>query len=301
MEVYSDVHGEHGVIDLVHLYAAVGHESPVFFNGMVVPSGKLGGPFFFFYPVSLLWRSTPAVLIGLLAALAAFARRLQPFSEPQARRTVTWLLFSVFLFTVLMNFGSKKFDRYLLPVYPPLDLIAGVGWVAIAQWFQSRKPGFLHRYSVPLILSAAIGVQMLGALGSHPYYLTYYNPLMGGARKAPQVMMIGWGEGLDQAARYFNQKPDAGEIEVASWYRGSFSYFFPGETIGIPALSEISDNWLEDLLDADYAVVYIQQWQRGTPRSMLDILDRQEPEHSIWINGLEYVRIYKLGIDSPTG
>jgi hypothetical protein len=48
---------------------------------------------------------------------------------------------------------------------------------------------------------------MISALWTFPYYLSYYNPLMGGPRKAPQVMQIGWGEGLDQAGRYLDRNP----------------------------------------------------------------------------------------------
>jgi len=34
------------------------------------------------------------------------------------------------------------------------------------------------------------------------------------ASRAPQVMMIGWGEGLDQAARYLNDQPEAPSLRL---------------------------------------------------------------------------------------
>ena len=58
---------------------------------------------------------------------------------------------------------------------------------------------------------------------------------MGGAKRAPEVMFIGWGQGLDQAGRYLNtvvdtENPDD-ETIVASWYpRGPFSFFYDGVT-----------------------------------------------------------------------
>ncbi len=44
----------------------------------------------------------------------------------------------------------------------------------------------------------------------------------------------------------------------------------------------------------DYAIVYIHQWQRQKPKNLLTHLAPHTPEHTIWIDGLEYVRIYKL-------
>jgi len=127
------------------------------------------------------------------------------------------------------------------------------------------------------------------ALGTYPYYFTYYNPLMGGSSKAPDVMMIGWGEGLDQAARYLNAKPDAAKFKVQSWYPdGAFSYIFDGQTINRDYPSNP-----EEMQRADYYVLYYHQWQRQLPSSeFIEYFDQQVPEHIIYIDGLEYARIY---------
>jgi hypothetical protein len=62
------------------------------------------------------------------------------------------------------------------------------------------------------------------------------------------------------------------------------------------------DRWF---FDTDYAVVYVHQWQRRTPELMLKYLATQVPEHSVWIDGIEYARIYKMSsyldfYDAPT-
>jgi hypothetical protein len=55
---------------------------------------------------------------------------------------------------------------------------------------------------------------------------------------------------------------------------------------------------LQRVLNTDYAVIYhIHQQQRQVPSDLLTCLKSIEPEHTIWINGLEYVRIYKLEHD----
>jgi hypothetical protein len=104
-------------------------------------------------------------------------------------------------------------------------------------------------------------------------------------------MMIGWGEGLDQAARYLNDKPGAGKLKAISWYAdGPFSFIFDGETIrkDFPVSPA-------DLPSADYLVMYAHQWQRELPsREFLDYFDSREPERIVSIDGLEYARIYRL-------
>ena len=88
--------------------------------------------------------------------------------------------------------------------------------------------------------------------------MAYYNPLLGGGPKAPTVMLIGWGEGLDEAAAYLNTKPNAAQLHVASWYsQGGFSYFFKGEKVD--ELNYNSPDSVSRWLDTDYFVTYIQQ------------------------------------------
>jgi hypothetical protein len=46
-------------------------------------------------------------------------------------------------------------------------------------------------------------------------------------------------------------------------------------------------------------VAYIHQWQRQMPRQLLEALAQMTPVKSIWVNGLEYARIYKLMTPPP--
>jgi hypothetical protein len=41
-------------------------------------------------------------------------------------------------------------------------------------------------------------------------------------------------------------------------------------------------------------VIYIHQWQRGTPQNLLDALSQLTPVHVVEINGVEYARVYQL-------
>lgn len=278
-------------------YASEGHDSITFFNGQVYQAGISDWRF---YPVSYFWRTTPAVLVGLLLlTVALFLPRRFPLSK-EARLTTLYLGLFVLFFTVFMTMGAKKFDRYLLPVFPPLALLAGLGWVAILRplWSKVRagsSGGWQLKdwagLGTAALLALVVLSQAYSAVKTHPYYFSYYNPLAGGSAKAPQVMMVGWGEGLDQAARYLNSKPDAGSLRAASWYPdGPFSYFFEGETLqrDFPASAE-------ELPKSDYIVLYAHQWQRQLPsQEFLDYFAGMTPEKIIYIDGLEYARIYPM-------
>jgi 4-amino-4-deoxy-L-arabinose transferase-like glycosyltransferase len=240
--------------------------------------------------VLTLWRVTPVVLVGLAFALLAvlFPRRLS--MSPERRRLVQVLLGFSLLFTVFMSLGAKKFDRYLLPVFAPLDIVAGLGWLSLLEALgRITKNG--REAARWLLLGAVILGQLFGVLQTAPYYFNYYNPLMGGHRKAAEVLLAGWGEGLDQAARYLTATPHTVKTRAIAWYGdGCFSYFFDGTTVPVGL-----DMTLKDLRKTDYVVLYRNQWQRQMPSpEFIAYFEQLTPEYVVRIDGIEYVRVYNL-------
>jgi hypothetical protein len=266
-----------------------GHVNPNFFWGATTADP---GPWF--YPVSYWFRTTPAVLIGLLATAIVFWPRVAPFDRRSARQTALALVLFALIFTIGMTLGSKKFDRYLLPIFPALSILAAVGWLSISQWIIGFWTHWRTSSPHPLILALPVLAVLLlhGLLGfSHyPYYLTYYNPLAGGGAVAQRVIMVGWGEGMDQAAAWLNQQPDGATARVVAWYGdGPLSYFLRSRE---PVFSFWSpEYWLA----ADYAVVYLSQRQRLIPdRAVIDYFAGLPAAHVVVVDGLELARIYDL-------
>jgi hypothetical protein len=101
--------------------------------------------------------------------------------------------------------------------------------------------------------------------------------------------MIGWGEGLDQAAQYLNEQP--GRSRVSVWYRdGCFSYFSTK-----PSFSYDVNATLDDVRSSDYLLIYRDQWQRKLPSAeFLERFKDVEPEHIVTIGNLDYVWVYNL-------
>jgi 4-amino-4-deoxy-L-arabinose transferase-like glycosyltransferase len=268
-------------------HAAKGHEASIYFNGAVID----GDPGLHFYPVTYLWRASPFVLAGLVLVCGTIHKpRLM---SPQERRVILSLALFALLYSASMTLGAKKWDRYLLPVYLPLDLVAALGWLAASRSLLAWQP----RVARPILMGCSLlllSLSLTTLLYVYPYYLSYYNPLLGGTVQAPAVMMIGWGEGLDQAAHFLNRQPDAETMTVASGiWTGSFSYFFKGRLKGTtfdPATSEVAE-WSA----TDYLVIYINQWQRNRlSPELLDYLAKLTPVYRVQLQGLEYVRVYDL-------
>lgn len=291
------------IVNEMRSYAG-GHVNPNFFNGNIVDD-----PGLLFYPAVLLWRATPATLIGCAVLLWPPLWRSRLLQDRAVCRSVLALLLFGLLFVGLMTAGAKKFERYLAPTLAALDLVAVIGWVGLWQigqdyWATYRVHGTRQGKSgrrvwgLPRAMHSDLTGVMIavvlfhGALSAwcYPYYLTYYNPLVGGARTASRLFMIGWGEGLDAAARWLNQQPDAADLRAVAWYPyGSFSYFFAGQTGKWTYLAPLA--WL----DTDYVVIYANQWQRALPSAaVLNQFLAHEPVHVVWANGLELARIYDM-------
>jgi len=253
-------------------YAQTPHEGLNFFMGR--PRPDPGG---WFYPVVLLFRLSPLALVGALASLAVLFR-------PEERGPLGVLYLYLLLFCTGMTLGAKKFDRYLLPVFPVADLIAAIGLAAGTSWVAQRWPLLRIRGSCTL-QSMARGLPMVLIVGqlalilpSQPYYLSYYNPLVGGAPAAFRTTWVGWGEGLDRAAQYLNGLPHAGRLRVMSWYAESLGASFDGRVKGFDGKPDVT---------TDYLVLYANQVQRH-PDAMARYCGPQGPEHTVVLGGVEY-------------
>jgi 4-amino-4-deoxy-L-arabinose transferase-like glycosyltransferase len=261
-------------------------------------SGRSSGPsldYLLRYPKRYLWRITPVILIGLLLAIVAYLRKVGILGDRTARKAVRGMLLFVILYTALMTIPPNSSEKYYLPVYPVLDLIAGIGWYSAAHWAKKFTPTRLQAAFPVLALTGVVAIQAALSLRAFPYYLTYFNPLLGGSRAANETLTLGSGEGLDLAADYLNQKPNAEQLKVMSWYGiGPFSYYFKGETVPLYG----SRGWIPEdiarLKQLDYLVVYVNQWKRQLPGGLFPWLEGVKPEYRVWYDGIELVRIYSV-------
>jgi len=271
-----------------------------------------------FYPFTLALRLAPVTLIGVVLAAVSW-RRL----HAHQRNVVLLLALYCLGFMAMMSIGAKKFDRYLLPIYPVLGLLAGLGlWSAtraVQMRFEARRTRFdaecamsqgaIHRapteaaavgarFIAPVTnvsvlsisaMALAVIVQAFTLLPVVRYPLAYYSPLLGGGSFADRLILVGWGEGLDQVGAWIDAQPrPLGEPTVATSYHRVLQAQLLGSAIP-----------LEHVRMADYVVVYVNTLQRGDEAAVLaPFLSGGAPEHVVRINGIEYARVY-LGPHSP--
>ncbi len=274
-----------------------------------------------YYLVALPFSLTPLTTIGALLSPVmvwlGFKDRRRGRNTFAARQLPLLLANAAYIiiFFVIVSFVSRRGVRYLLPLFPALDLLAALTlWSAVGRVKgeggrmkavggrrkdeENKHSSFiLHPSSLilhpssfiphpsSLVLPLLVAAQALSVLLFHPYYFDYFNPLLGGGQTAPDYVVIGWGEGMDQAARYLNQKPDVEKMTVAAWYSWQFANYFDGETI------DLADN--APAYTADYTVFYINQVQRRFPsEELLAYFEDRLPEKVITLNGIDYAWIY---------
>lgn len=251
----------------------------------------------YFYPISFAWRSSPIVLIGLIAAAVTGIKQWGIFEKKKSRRLLIGLVLSAVIFTLEMGLGAMKMDRYIIPVHLLLATASVMGWFALSQKVASfslrvgKPERMLHR-SLLLFVLILLPLQLSQLAATYPYYFAYYNPLLGGTERAENIFWLGWGEGLEQVAEYLNEKPDAKNLSVMSLHAyGPLSYYFEGETQRKPWMGELT---FESIQDLDYMVIYVSERQTNIHPAMLTVLDSYEPEFVANINGVDYARLYNM-------
>ncbi len=279
------------------------HNTGNFFFGQTVDD-----PGSLFYPVVIALRLTPWTLVGLLLAIVLALLPGRHADAPQrtaagkgrswrtlfrrgekSSATLGLLLVFVLLFTLFMTIPPKKFDRYVLPIFPALAILAAAGWIWLLDWVVARwHIRTLERWNVRTLERLAwIGVILLLAANLawyHPYSFAYYNPLLGGGPVAARTIPVGWGEGYEQAGAFIAAQFNGCERPVASWFGPVLHHFVCTEVV---PLSEMSD--------AGYAVLYIDQLQRNNePEAIEQLYGKVPPLQTVQIHGIEYAYVYQL-------
>lgn len=245
---------------------------------------------------SVLWRTTPIAWLGFILGLGAAIRQ---------KWNVRIVLASVFaiglLFIVLFGVASgRNSAHYLLTAYVSMDIIAAAGYGYAAMSLASRlQVAPISRVAVPVIAGVAILWQAVSAARFFPYFYTYYNPVMEALQPGRQNPSFGYGEGLELAAQYLAQKPGASRSTVVAFYgRGAFSFFYPGKTEQLKTVYADKQNvpqLIQVVESSQYIVLYYElEHERNSPPNVMEALSGVQPEKSIWLNGIEYIRIYRV-------
>ncbi|HEV2529861.1 MAG TPA: hypothetical protein VGT61_15565 [Thermomicrobiales bacterium] len=275
--------------------ATAGHELPIFYDGRIVE----GDPGSRFYVDALAWRMTPVIMAGLvLFVLALPLRRTRAVVSGQWETIATIVLFGAAYFAI-MDAGAKKIDRYILPLFPLMNILAAIGIVALAGLVWSRRARWRQGLAVALVV-ALILPQGAAAWSDRQYGLDYFNPLLGGIDEAQETLQLGWGEGLDQAGEFILAQPGGETAVVRSQNDPTTMLYLMPESVSVTGSRVDNDAaGLHAWATTDYYVSYLPQWRRNLQPVIHNQASRFDPLHEVRIHGVPFASVYDMRTIPP--
>ena len=262
----------------------------------MIPTLFLGeilyNPGMLYFPI--MWFVWSTLLTFPVMGFVLYRTWQQRKQAKKAFRIIVVFGFFILFYLIGLSLVAKKISRYIVIFLPVVSLLTALGTVQIAQLLKKKQ----MRY---LFLIVVVVLQVAPVLRLHPYYRTYYYPLLSGKWVSENTSSI-TGAGLDLAADYLNALPNAQHLRVrlSSLFSNDLSYYFIGHT-------GRRDLVREPHLDFDYDVEYLYDKQiYGTPIDPPPIDDTppspwqlsqelsREIEHVVRLNGIDYVWIYRV-------
>ena len=247
------------------------------------------------YVADLAWRTTPLTWLGLGIAVVVALVWSGEQKAVEYRLLLLYLVLLAAAFVLLFSIQrGPKPPHYTITSYLCLDAASALALARALELVGRRLSAWGRDALTWGIVVGAVFLQAGFASTAFPYFISYFNPILEALQPGiqnPTLNGTGYGVGLDQAAAYLSQKPNAKELTVmaANGY-GCFSYYFPGRTVPMNYLT-LSDPGLVQILESSqYAVVDYFNQRRN---QIADGLEGIPPEKAIWVNGIEFLRIYK--------
>ena len=202
---------------------------PVIFWGKLILSPVI-------YYITIFFITTPLlVIVAALIGLKAIDNKKN------------WILYAIvfwFCFPFIQSFYPFRANgiRYIVEIYAPLSIIAGIGIGFIVEKLKVRKNLKLGVLLLTVMYVLVVDAQI------QPYYLDYFNALVGGIQGVykNQYFEIGWwGEGLGEAGNYLKR--------VAN--KGSTVGLAVSPALAFPQLNDLKVSTYSANLKFDYVVV----------------------------------------------
>lgn len=218
----------------------------------------------------------------VLLSLAGGLLRIDREKKWHLYALVIWLVFPF-----ILSFYNVRQNgvRYIIEFYVPLSLIAAYG-------LDSFIKHFARSYNKQVLLLALCFLYMLFTLIKiQPYYLNYYNGLVGGTKSVyeKRLFHIGWwGDGGKAVLEYFNREAPKGS--TIAFQTNPHLTFMP-EMTKYPTKNLKFVKYEQDK-NYDYVVVnYYSELREGFSTS--ELKPNYMLIHTVWADGAKLVKIYK--------
>jgi hypothetical protein len=263
-----------------------GHEQ-IFFGVLTNDPGM------WFYPIVLLLKMSPFAVVGVVfysfdkffrpQFLANAARYLRNIAERIYSSPILFLAIFYIGYFLVMTYPTKKLDRYMLPVFPFLVLIAVLGYFNAYERVKNTFNHNLYLLAVSVMFFFFL-IQPLFAL--YPYYFTYTSPIFGTPANANTIVgQKPFGIGIPAVRNHIfeNYSEAFGDYPRVGFY----------DTKPMGAIymnSRLFDIRISGAGNYDLVVLAINEELPEQLTAHEEFIF--EKDSSIFINGLEYWRVY---------
>jgi len=137
-----------------------------------------------FYPLVLALKTSPLIWLGIGLFIFTIIKNPRKYQSVD-KKFILYLSIFYLIYLLGMTTASKKIDRYMIPLFPWLGVLASIGITQAFTEIRSRYGKVGLQFS--LLLVTGIGV-LYPLVKLYPYYFTYTNPLFGSAENANKII-----------------------------------------------------------------------------------------------------------------
>lgn len=234
-------------------------------------------PGFLFYFVILLMKLSFVTIMGnVFLLIFSLIKHLEINLKSYSLELFLFVFY--FGYLLVMMYPSKKLDRYMLPLFPPMALFAILGYYKAYDYFQNK---ISIRTYFAVLVSAVLLFLVVPLATFYPYYFTYTSPIFGSPKTANSIVgQKPFGVGIPELKDFldanYGENLELGFIDTK-----------PMKTIY--GNSRVHDIRVEGTRTYDYLILAINE---EFPEKVYEGEYSFEKDSSIFINGLEYWRIY---------
>ncbi|MFH1898942.1 MAG: glycosyltransferase family 39 protein [Patescibacteria group bacterium] len=239
-------------------------------------------PGFWFYPLVILVKASPFLIIGFIAGLITSLKKVGEILKDTKSKFLNFGLYlAVFNlgYVAAMIYPAKKIDRYMIVIYPFMALLAVIGYSRILSLCRTKRTKILFWLSISAF-SVVFWIYPLIKL--YPYYFAYTSPLVGSSENANRIVVQkAFGVGIHEL-RDFILKRYGGQPKLGFYDVKPMGAIYPHSRIF----------YVKTYGPSNYDLLVLPMNEDMPSNVLNDKNYYVEKDSSLIINGLEYWRIY---------